>query len=108
MFLNTVRLLSGLVEAEQFNRINRALADRRRMDILERIAGQKEMACAMLTSESAVSQPTLSHHLKELSTAGLIKPRREAKFCFYRFDRSVWGEYLAEMRRRIPMRRRRG
>jgi len=52
-----------------------------------------------------VTQPTISHHLKELSVAGLIKPRREAKFCYYRLDRKVWADYLAEMRRRIPGRR---
>ena len=52
-----------------------------------------------------MSQPTISHHLKELSVAGLIKPRREAKFCYYRLERKVWADYLAEMRRRIPGRR---
>ena len=91
------------METEQFNRISRALADPRRMEILERIAAESEVACSALASESEVSQPTISHHLKELSTAGLIKPRREAKFCFYRVDRKVWTEYLAEMRRRIPV-----
>ena len=93
------------MDAEQFNRISRALADPRRMEILERIAQSDEVACATLAGEAVVSQPTISHHLKELSVAGLIKPRREAKFCFYRLDRKVWGEYLAEMRRRIPARR---
>jgi DNA-binding transcriptional ArsR family regulator len=63
------------------------------------------VACAVLASESDVSQPTISHHLKELSVAGLIKSRREAKFCFYRLDGKVWADYLAEMRRRIPGRR---
>ena len=90
------------MEADQFNRINRALADPRRLEILERIAADSEVACAVLASESIVSQPTISHHLKELSTAGLIKPRREAKFFFYRLDRKVWAEYMAELRRRIP------
>jgi ArsR family transcriptional regulator, arsenate/arsenite/antimonite-responsive transcriptional repressor len=78
----------------------------RRREILERIAREKEVGCATLTTESRVSQPTLSHHLKELFTAGLIKPRREAKFCFYRLERRVWAAYLAEMRRRIPAGRR--
>jgi len=73
------------------NRISRALADPRRMGILQRIAADNEVACAALASESLVSQPTISHHLKELSTAGLIKPRREAKFCFYHLDRGVLG-----------------
>jgi DNA-binding transcriptional ArsR family regulator len=75
------------------------------MEILERIANAHEVACGALASESDVSQPTISHHLKELSVAGLIKPRREAKFCYYRLDRKVWADYLAEMRRRIPGRR---
>jgi ArsR family transcriptional regulator, arsenate/arsenite/antimonite-responsive transcriptional repressor len=93
------------MEAEQFNRVSRALADPRRMEILERIANSNEVACAALASESDVSQPTISHHLKELSIAGLIKPRREAKYCYYRLERKVWADYLAEMRRRIPGRR---
>jgi ArsR family transcriptional regulator, arsenate/arsenite/antimonite-responsive transcriptional repressor len=90
--------------AQQLNRITRALADPRRLEILQRIAGRKEVACAALIGESDVSQPTLSHHIKELVTAGLIKPRWDAKFCFYSVDRKVWSAYLAEMRRRIPVR----
>ena len=92
------------MEAQQFNRITRALADPRRLDILERIASQKEVACAALANDSEVSQPTVSHHLKELSVAGLIKTRKETKFYFYSLDRSVWREYLSELRRRIPAR----
>ena len=93
------------MDAEQFNRVTRALADPRRMEILQRIASSDEVACSVLATESDVSQPTVSHHLKELSAAGLIQPRREAKFCFYRLDRKLWSAYLAEMRRRIPSRR---
>lgn len=63
-------LLFDLVEPEQFNRISPVLADPRRMEILERIAGQKELASATLASESAMSQPTISHRLEELSSAG--------------------------------------
>jgi ArsR family transcriptional regulator, arsenate/arsenite/antimonite-responsive transcriptional repressor len=92
-----------LVEPDQFNRITRALADPTRMEILQRIAGDKEVACAALAGESAVSQPTISHHLKELSTAGLVKSRRVAKFYFYSLDRKLWAAYLAEMRRRVPV-----
>jgi ArsR family transcriptional regulator len=94
------------MEPHRFTLISRALADPRRMELLQRIAAEDEVACATLASGSPVSQPTISHHLKELATAGLIQPRREAKFCYYRLDRSVWAEYLAEMRRRIPLRRR--
>ena len=61
------------------------------MEIFERIAREAEVAGATLADESAVSRPTISHHLKELSTVGLIKPRKEAKFRFYRVNRRVWG-----------------
>ena len=90
------------MDAAQFIRISRALADPRRMELLERIAADEEVGCTTLAGESCVSQPTISHHLKELTTAGLVQPRREAKFCFYRVDRKVWNGYLAEMQRRIP------
>jgi ArsR family transcriptional regulator len=94
------------MEGEQFLRISKALADPTRMEILQRIAacGEEEMGCSTLAHDCPVSQPTISHHLKELSTAGLIKARREAKYFFYRLDRKVWAEYLAEMRRRVPVR----
>lgn len=75
------------------------------MEILERIAaGGEEKGCSTLASECPVSQPTISHHLKELAGAGLIKARREAKYIYYRVDRKVWAEYMAEMRRRVPVR----
>src|SRR5216683_1686586 len=64
LILIAMELPSGLMEAGQFNRISRALADPRRMEILQRIAGDREVACAALASESPVSQPTISHHLK--------------------------------------------
>ena len=94
-----------VMDPEQFNRISRALADPRRVEILERIANGTETACAALASEAEISQPTLSHHLKELANAGLVVPRWEARFCFYSLDRKLWADYLAEMRRRIPVRR---
>ena len=94
------------MNAKQFHRISRVLADRTRMEILQRIAASKEMACAVLINKCDVSQPTISHHLKELSTAGLIRSRRQSKFHFFRLDRKLWTAYLAEMRRRIPAARR--
>lgn len=96
------------MDADQFNRISRAFADPTRMELLQRIAADEEVGCAALASESPVSQPTISHHLKELASAGLVKQRREAKFMFYRLERDVWSEYLAEMKRRIPPARKRG
>ncbi len=94
------------METEQLQRISRALADATRLELLERIAAAEEVACAALAETVCVSQPTVSHHIKELVNAGLIEARREAKFFYYRVNRRVWREYLKEMRRRVPARRR--
>jgi len=89
------------MDKDQFHRINRVLGDQTRFEILERLAGAGEMACARLAEELPVSQATISHHLKELDSAGLLESRREGKFAFFKLKRSVWKEYQAEMRRRL-------
>ena len=83
--------------SDQFHRISKALADPRRYEILQRIATCKEMACNDLKSDLPITAATLSHHMKELTDAGLIDVRREGKFAHMKLRRSVWKEYLAQL-----------
>jgi ArsR family transcriptional regulator len=85
------------VDSEQFHRITKVLADARRYEILRRIASRDEAACCDLRACFPISAATLSHHLKELSTAGLIDIRREAKFMHVKLRRKVWKAYLGEL-----------
>ena len=85
------------MDAAQFNRISKALADPRRYEILKRIARCNELACNDLRCDLPISAATLSHHIKELATAGLIEVRREAKFAHMKLRRSVWRQYLAQL-----------
>jgi DNA-binding transcriptional ArsR family regulator len=57
------------MDPDRFHRISKALADPRRMEILESI--RRQVACAAFCSKADVSQATMTHHLKELITAGL-------------------------------------
>ncbi len=82
---------------DQFHRISKALADPRRYEILQRIATCREMACNDLKSDLPITAATLSHHMKELTDAGLIDVRREGKFAHMKLRRSVWKEYLAQL-----------
>jgi ArsR family transcriptional regulator, arsenate/arsenite/antimonite-responsive transcriptional repressor len=83
----------------RFLQITRALVDSRRFDILERIAATNdEISCIDLRAEIPISRATLSHHIKELATAGLIDIRRESKYMFLRMRRKTWREYVKRLR----------
>ena len=63
--------------------ILKALADPRRFELLERIAKAGcPLGCAQALAALPISAATLSHHIKELETAGIIHVRREGKFHF--------------------------
>ncbi|MBS1857740.1 MAG: helix-turn-helix transcriptional regulator [Acidobacteria bacterium] len=78
--------------------ITRALSDPRRFAILKHIAAAAPVACIDLRQAFPVSAATLSHHLKELESAGLIATERRGKFLDVGFRRDTWKAYLAELR----------
>jgi ArsR family transcriptional regulator len=63
--------------------ILKALADPHRFHLLEEIARAGcPLNCAQARTSLPISAATLSHHIKELENAGLIKIEREGKFHF--------------------------
>jgi ArsR family transcriptional regulator len=63
-----------------------ALADPTRLSIVRQLGAQPGALCACDFNECcAVSQPTISHHLKVLRDAGVLSSRRDGTNIYYEF-----------------------
>jgi len=76
--------------------ILKALADPRRLEILERLRAGAG-ACSDMRECLPISAATLSHHLKELEHAGLISVTREGKFAHLALRRDIWQAFLTSL-----------
>ena len=90
-----------VVERTEMTRVAKALADPQRCEILERMATSGELCVSDLQLLLPLSQATISHHLKELATAGLVLRRKEGQFGYYRFQPEVLAAYLAALAARM-------
>jgi ArsR family transcriptional regulator len=78
--------------------ISRVLSDPRRFEILKKIAARDCAACSDLRAKFPITAATLSHHLKELESCGLVAMERRGKFIDVMFQRGLWDAYLKELK----------
>jgi ArsR family transcriptional regulator len=93
----------------------RALASERRLKILDwlkdpcshfppQVDGDliKDGVCGVLIAEKlGISQPTLSEHMKVLTQAGLVVPKRNKQWTFYKRDEKRIREVKKAIRTEI-------
>jgi ArsR family transcriptional regulator, arsenate/arsenite/antimonite-responsive transcriptional repressor len=71
--------------ARELEQVFKALADRHRVKILNRLlAASGEAVCVCdLETLLGVAQPTVSYHLKQLLNAGIVEREKRGAFAYY-------------------------
>ena len=77
---------STIEDAEQLAHRFKALGDPTRVRLLSLIAAydEREACICDLTEPVGLSQPTVSHHMKQLADAGLVTREQRGKWAYYR------------------------
>ncbi len=84
--------------ANQRMAILKALADPRRLEIVERLGSCPDcVGCSDFRDAMPISAATLSHHMKELENAELIHIEREGKFARLSLRRDVWQAFISDL-----------
>jgi ArsR family transcriptional regulator len=84
---------------DQIQQIARALADPRRYEILRKLSTQTcATPCTDMRECIDISPATLSHHMKELETAGLIRSEKEGKFVNYFAQPQILHAYINRLK----------
>lgn len=82
----------------RFDRIARALAEPRRVEILKEVGSwEQPQPCNTLHQMRHISAPTLSHHIKELELAELLHVVKDGKFLNLSLNRDTLKEYASRL-----------
>jgi ArsR family transcriptional regulator, arsenate/arsenite/antimonite-responsive transcriptional repressor len=77
-------------EADATAALFRALADPARVKILNLLATSEVAVCACEFEPAlALSQPTVSHHLKRLTDAGLLEREQRGRWAYFSLNRET-------------------
>lgn len=80
-----------------FVKIAKALADPTRHKILQEIRASGEMTCTEVCERFKLAQPTISHHLKTLTSAGVVIVRAEGQYHVLSIDETVMRMFASEL-----------
>jgi DNA-binding transcriptional ArsR family regulator len=81
--LDTTTPRSSEFDRQRYAAIGRALADAKRLCVLESLAAG-ELSVGELSTKVGCQVPNMSQHLAVLRSAGLVQSRRDGSTVFYR------------------------
>lgn len=83
------------MDLKKVKKIAKALADDNRLQILQRIQKKSNcLACMDISEFINLSQPSISHHVKQLADAELITCEKEGRYVKYQINQGVLDEFI--------------
>lgn len=78
-------------------RVFKAMSDENRLKILE-LLQEREYNASELLEEMDFGQSTLSHHMRILLSAGIIRARKNGKWTYYTLHKEAYEDMIEWMR----------
>ena len=83
------------MDNKKIEKISRALSDANRIAILQQFKKKKDcLYCAEVNDLLDLTQPSVSHHLKQLVDAELLLPEKEGRNLKYVLNQQVLDDYI--------------
>lgn len=74
-------------------KISKALSEPKRLEIIKQLSIDEKCANDIL-KEFNITQPTLSHHMKQLTGCNLVNKKKEGKTCNYSINKDTLIDYI--------------
>jgi ArsR family transcriptional regulator len=87
-----------VVDDQALLRVLKALAEPRRLRMVQELAAAGELSCGELGKRFPIRQPTMSHHLRVLRDAGLLVVRREGLQALVSVNQDLLDRVLPPLR----------
>lgn len=91
------------LDDEQLLKVLKALAEPKRYRMVQEIAAAGELSCGAVGERFAHSQPTISHHLKILSDAGVVVMRQDGQHHLISVNAAVLEQAFKLLPRRLAI-----
>jgi len=83
------------MDIRKVERISKALSDPSRIVILQQLRTKEGcLYCHEISDFIDLAQPSISHHVKQLSDADLIRVEKEGRQVKYKLNETVLNEYV--------------
>jgi ArsR family transcriptional regulator len=86
------------MDSKQIEKISKALGDTSRLKILFDMSKHKGcMQCSQITNVLKLAQPSVSHHIKTLTDAGLIIAEKDGRHHSYLLNKELLKSYVKKL-----------